>query len=58
MSKRMLNMSVAALLAAGVVAAPSVGSATPLADAVMITKVQVIDTAVETVRWAGDSVGG
>src|SRR4029077_11523155 len=49
MSKRMLNMSVAAVLAAGVVAHPNVGSATPFADAPAITK--ATDTNVETVRW-------
>jgi hypothetical protein len=49
MSKRMLNMSVAALLAAGVVAAPNVGSAAPLADGLAIAK--ATGTNVETVRW-------
>jgi hypothetical protein len=49
MSKRMLNMSVAALLATGVVAAPNVGAAAPLADALAITK--ATDSRVETVRW-------
>jgi BA14K-like protein len=49
MSKRMLNMSVAAVLAAGVVAHPKVGSATPFADAPAITK--ATDPNVETVRW-------
>jgi hypothetical protein len=49
MSKRMLNMSVAAVLAAGVVAAPNVGSARPLADALAITN--ATDTNMETVRW-------
>jgi hypothetical protein len=36
MSKRMLNISVAAVLAAGVTAASSVASATPFADALAI----------------------
>jgi hypothetical protein len=36
MSKRMLNMSVAAVLAAGVVGASNVASATPFADALAI----------------------
>lgn len=49
MSKRMLNMSVAAALAVGVVAAPNVVSATPFADALAITK--ATDTNVEAVRW-------
>jgi hypothetical protein len=49
MSKRMLNMSVAAALAAGVVAAPNVGSAAPFADAFAVTK--ATDTNVEPVRW-------
>jgi hypothetical protein len=49
MSKRMLNMSVAAALAAGVVAAPNVGSAAPFANALAITK--ATDTNVEAVRW-------
>jgi hypothetical protein len=38
MSKRMLNMSVAAVLATGVAAASTVASATPFADALAITK--------------------
>ena len=49
MSKRMLNTSVAAVLAAAAVATPNVGSATPFADALAITK--ATDTNVETVRW-------
>jgi BA14K-like protein len=49
MSKRMLNMSVAAMLAAGVATASNVASATPFADALAITK--TTDTNVETVRW-------
>jgi hypothetical protein len=49
MSKRMLNMSVAAVLATGVVAAPNVGAATPFADALAITK--ATDSNVETARW-------
>jgi len=49
MSKRMLNMSVAAVLATGVVAAPNVGAAAPFADALAITK--ATGTNVETVRW-------
>jgi hypothetical protein len=49
MSKRMLNMSVAAVLAAGVVAAPNVGWAMPFADALAITK--ATDANVEAVRW-------
>jgi hypothetical protein len=42
-------MSVAALLATGILAAPNVSSAAPLADALAITK--ATDTNVETVRW-------
>ena len=38
MSKRMLNMSVAAMLAAGIVAASNAASATPFADALAIRK--------------------
>jgi len=49
MSKRMLNMSLAAVLAAGVVAAPNVGAAMPFADALAITK--ATDSNVEAVRW-------
>jgi BA14K-like protein len=49
MSKRMLNISVGAALAASVVAAPSVGSAAPFADALAITK--ATDTNAEAVRW-------
>ena len=49
MSKRMLNMSVAAALAAGVVAAPNVAAAAPSADALAITK--ATDTNLEAVRW-------
>ena len=49
MSKPMLNMSVAALLATGVVAAPNIAAAAPLADALAITK--ATDTNVEAVRW-------
>jgi hypothetical protein len=45
----MLNMSVAAALAAGVVVARNVGSAAPFADALAITK--VTDTNVEPARW-------
>ena len=49
MSKRMLTMSVAAMLTAGVATAPNVASATPFADAPAITK--ATGTNVETVRW-------
>jgi BA14K-like protein len=49
MSKRMLNMSVAAALVAGLVVAPKVVSATPFADALAIRK--ATDTNVEAVRW-------
>ena len=38
MSKRMLTMSVAAMLTAGVATAPNVASATPFADALAIRK--------------------
>ncbi len=43
MSKRMLNMSVAAVLAAGVVAACNVASAAPFADPLAIRKATATD---------------
>jgi hypothetical protein len=50
MSKRMLTMSVAAMLAAGVATASNVASATPFADALAIRKAAGTD--VEKV-WGG-----
>jgi BA14K-like protein len=49
MSKRMLNLSIAAMLAMGVVAASNMASATPSAGALAIGKAP--GSAVETVRW-------
>ena len=49
MSKRMLNMSIAAVMATGVVAAPKAGPAAPFVDALAITR--ATDSRVETVRW-------
>jgi hypothetical protein len=49
MKRSFALMSVAAVLAAGVVAAPKVGSAAPFADALAITK--ATDSNVEAVRW-------
>lgn len=55
MSKRMLNISLAAALAAGVVAASNVASAAPFADALAITK--ATDSNVESVRWGRRGFG-
>jgi hypothetical protein len=49
MFKRTLNMSVAAVLAAGITAASNVASAAPFADALAIQKAAGTD--VEAVRW-------
>jgi len=49
MSKRMLNISVATVLMAGVAVASNVASAAPFADALAIKKAAA--TNVETVRW-------
>jgi BA14K-like protein len=49
MFKRMLNISIAALLAAGIVVPSSVAWATPFADALAIRKAVAND--VESVRW-------
>ena len=49
MKRSFALMSIAAVLAAGVVAAPKVGSAAPFVDALAITK--ATDSSVEAVRW-------
>ena len=49
MSKRMLNISVATVLMAGVAAASNVASAAPFADALAIRKAAA--TNLDTVRW-------
>ena len=49
MKRSFALMSIAAVLAAGIVAVPNVGSAAPFVDALAITK--ATDSGVETVRW-------
>jgi len=49
MSKRMLSLSVAAMIGAGGVAVSNVASATPVADALAIGNAAGTD--IETVRW-------
>ena len=51
MSKRLLALSAAALIAAGIAAASNVASATPVADALAIKNATSSD--VQTVQWIG-----
>jgi len=56
MSKRMLSLSVAAMVVAGVAAGANVASATPVADALAIKN--AAPAGVEAVRWGGRGWGG